>query len=195
MCQVNSTRPDIPAAGTADTVVDAIVGGAVDTVVALKTEPNVTIEMGGENVVIRSSGKIDQASTAALVTAVNAADDTDTVVVIDPDPIRCDDVFASSQHATVTVECVEHPSCRPVPVGTAATGILRILTETGAWLVDVARGRLSRGDVHADPRFLGPTAWSPVIAVCVTTSRLIALTADGTQLSATRAHGPLAAPV
>ena len=194
---MSSTRPDTPAADTADTadtIVGTIVDGAVDTVVALKTEPNVTIEMGGENVVIRSSGKIDQASTAALVTAVNAADDTDTVVVIDPDPIRCDDVFASSRHATVAAECFEHLRCRPIAVGTAANGILRILTESGAWLVDVARGRLSRGDVDADPRFLGPTAWSPVIAVCVTTSRLIALTDDGTQLSATRAHGPLAVP-
>ena len=46
-------------------------------------EPQVTIEMGGPNVVIRSVDTIDREYTTALAHAVNAAAQADTVVVID----------------------------------------------------------------------------------------------------------------
>lgn len=165
-----------------------------DAALPLDTEPNVTIEMGGSNLVIRSCGRIDQASTSALVTAVNAADEADTVVIIDPDPIRCDDQFASGAHADVVDLSLGRPACRPVAVTVAASGVIRIGTESGAWLVDIVRGRLCRTGAHLDPRFLAPEAWTPVIAVCVTPTRLIALGIDGNRFSATRARGPVALP-
>ena len=43
---------------------DAIVEGAVDTVVALKTEPNVTIEMGGETSMVQAAETISSVLAA-----------------------------------------------------------------------------------------------------------------------------------
>lgn len=151
-------------------------------------EPRITLEMGGQNVVIRSTAAIDQACTASLAHAINAAVDTDTVAVIDPDPIRCDDVFANEPHLQWDVACSEHQACRPVPVEVLAAGIIRIRAERTTWHVDVAAGRFCQTEGAIDHHFLPASAWTPVVAVCVTPTRLRALTAEGTLVSSNRAH-------
>lgn len=151
-------------------------------------EPRVTIEMGGPNVVIRSTPAIDQAYTNALAHAVDAAADTNTVVVIDPEPIRCDDSFAT--HALSETACTQHRGCRPVAVEVVAAGVIRIAAEHTSWTIDVGSGRFCQTDRALDIRFLSPEAWTPVIAVCVTPTRLSALTVEGTLITSTRAHGP-----
>jgi hypothetical protein len=54
------------------------------------TTPQLTIEMCGRNIVVRPTAAIDEGYALALAGAVNAAAATDTVVIIDPDPVRCD---------------------------------------------------------------------------------------------------------
>ncbi len=152
-------------------------------------EPRVTIEMGGPNVVIRSTPAIDQAYTSALAHAVDAAADTNTVVVIDPEPIRCDDSFANHALPVSETTCTQHQGCRPVAVEVVAAGVIRIAAEHTAWTIDVGTGRFCQTDRAVDIRFLSPEAWTPVIAICVTPTRLSALTLDGTLITSNRAHG------
>lgn len=152
-------------------------------------EPRVTIEMGGPNVVIRSTPAIDQAYTSALAHAVDAAADTNTVVVIDPQPIRCDDSFATHALPASETTCTQHTGCRPVAVEVVAAGVIRIAAEHTWWTIDVSAGRFCHTDAALDIRFLSPDAWTPVIAICVTPTRLRALTLDGTSITSNRAHG------
>lgn len=156
----------------------------------LDEEPRVTIEMGGPNILIRSSPAIDREYTTSLAHAVNAAAMTHTVVVLDPDPIRCDDSFAGACLPASETDCAEHPDCRPADVEVVGSGLIRIAAETCWWLIDVAHGRFCRVEGRrVDPHFIASENWTPVVAVCVTPSRLRALTADGSLVSSARAHG------
>ncbi len=155
---------------------------------ALDDEPRVVIEMGGTNIVIRASARVDRRYTSSLADVVNVASDTDTSVVIDPEPIRCDDDFAAYRVAEDDEPCAMHAGCRPVGVEVAAIGVVRMHAEHTVWLVDVVEGRFCQVDPGVDVRFLGRDGWAPVVAVCVTPSRLVALGVDGTLTSAPRAH-------
>lgn len=166
-----------------------------DTPVAASDEPRVTIEMGGPNIVIRSTAAIDQEYTNALAHAVNAAADTDMVVVIDPEPIRCDDAFATHQLQASEIACADHADCRPVAAKAIARGVIRIAAEHSWWNVDVGAGRFCQTESALDIRFLRSEDWTPVIAVCVTPTRLSALTCDDTLVTSYRAHEPGPAPV
>jgi hypothetical protein len=156
-------------------------------------EPRVTIEMGGANLVIRAGSHFDHASTISLVGAVNAAADADVAVVIDPASVRCDDEFTRYGYERIA-ECRDHDGCRPAAVQVVASGIIRIAAERTVWTIDVAHGRLCRSDAPLEVRFLGPDAWTPVVAVCVTPSRLVALLHDDAHVSERRAHGSSADP-
>lgn len=151
-------------------------------------EPRVTIEMGGANIVIRSSPSIDREYTTALAHAVNAATETGTVVVIDPDPIRCDDAFAGEPMPPSEAGCADHAACRPSDVEVVGRGVIRIEAERTWWTIDVANGRFCRADAPIDHRFVRSVDWTPVVAVAVTPTRLRALTVDGTLVSSVRAH-------
>lgn len=151
-------------------------------------EPRVTIEMGGPNIVIRSSTAIDREYTTTLAHAVNAAIETHTVVVLDPDPIRCDDSFAGANLPASETACPEHADCHPSEVEVVGSGIVRIAAESCWWLVDVANGRFCRTDGRVDPHFIDRASWTPVVAVCVTPTRLRALTVDESVVSNIRAH-------
>ncbi len=153
-----------------------------------RDEPRVTIEMGGPNVVIRSTPAIDQAYTTALAHAVDAAADAETVVVIDPEPIRCDDAFATHARLNSETKCARHNNCRPAAVEIVESGIIRIAAERTSWNIDVGTGRFCQTETALDIRFLGPEAWTSVIAICVTPTKLSALTVDGTVITSTRAH-------
>lgn len=155
----------------------------------LDDEPRVTIEMGGPNIVIRSSAAIDREYTTSLAHAVNAASSTHTVVVLDPDPIRCDDSFAGASLPDWETTCSEHAECQPSEVEVIGSGIVRLEAESSWWTVDVANGRICRTDVRIDPHFIDRTSWTPVVAVCVTPTRLRALTVEGSLVSSVRAHG------
>ncbi|MFP5489293.1 MAG: hypothetical protein ACLGHQ_13430, partial [Acidimicrobiia bacterium] len=146
-------------------------------------EPRVTIEMGGPNVVIRSSPAIDREYTTSLAHAVNAAATTNTVVVLDPDPIRCDDSFAGAELPVWETTCPEHADCRASEVEVVGSGTIRIAAESSWWTIDVANGRICRTDGRIDPHFIDAPSWTPVVAVCVTPTRLRALTADGSLVS------------
>ena len=150
--------------------------------------PRVTIEMGGPNIVIRTTPAIDRECTDALTHAVNAAADTDTVVVIDPDPIRCDDSFASRLHHPPSSACTDHPQCRPVSVEAIGRGIVRIAGEQTSWTIDVGAGRFCQTDHGLDVHFIHSSAWTPVVAVCVTPTSMSALTTGGTLVTSKRAH-------
>lgn len=152
-------------------------------------EPRVTIEMGGPNVLIRSSDSIDRTYTESLTGVLNAAAVTGTTVVLDPVPIRCDDSFAGAPLPSWETICSEHAECHPSDVEVAARGTVRIEAATTWWLVDIANGRFCRTDTRVDPRFIPSADWTPVVAVCITPTRLRALTADGVVVSGGRAHG------
>ena len=155
---------------------------------SLSDEPRVTIEMGGDNILIRSTPAIDQAYTRSLARTLDAAADTDTVVVIDPQPIRCDDSFATRNHADSTEVRSRHGSCRPVAVEVVAIGIIRIAAAQTWWNIDFGLGRFCQTDAALDVRFIHPGGWTPVIAICITPTRLSALTLDHGQVTSTRAH-------
>lgn len=156
----------------------------------VREEPRVTLEMGGPNVVIRSSPAIDREYTNSLAHAVNAAAMTHTVVVLDPDPIRCDDSFAGARLPASETDCSRHADCRPVDVEVVGSGLIRIAAETCWWLIDVAHGRFCRVEGRVDPRFIVAESWTRVVAICITPTRLRALTADGSLVSSARAHDP-----
>lgn len=151
-------------------------------------EPRVTIEMGGPNIVIRSSAAIDREYTASLAHAVDAAADTGTVVVLDPDPIRCDDAFAGAPLPPAEIACDRHASCRPTAVEVVGSGVIRFAAEHCWWTLDVAHGRFCRTDRPIEPCFVSTSAWTNVVAVCVTPTRLRALTEDGSLVTSIRAH-------
>lgn len=151
-------------------------------------EPRVVIEMGGPNIVIRSTTAIDHADTTALADAVNAAADTDTVVVIDPESIRCDDEFVANQLSESEPMCTEHVGCRPVPVEAVACGVIQVEAEQSYWSIDILDGRFCQTDGPVDTMFIEAGAWTPVIAVCVTPTRVSALDVDGLLVSGRRAH-------
>ena len=150
--------------------------------------PRITIEMGGPNIVIRSTPAIDRECTDALTHAVNSAADTDTVVVIDPDPIRCDDSFATSLRQAPELSCADHVACRPVAARAVSRGVIMIAGEHSSWLVDVAAGRFCQTDSGVDVHFISPEAWTPVVAVCVMPASMSALTTSGTLITSKRAH-------
>jgi hypothetical protein len=124
----------------------------------------------------------------SLADVINAASASDISVVIDPEPIRCDDAFAGGDLGTADRTRASHPTCRPVDAEIATAGIVRLRAEGAVWLVDVSKSRLCQLDADVDPRFLGEDAWRPVVAVCVTPARLVALLVDGTRTSALRAR-------
>jgi hypothetical protein len=153
-----------------------------------RDEPRVVIEVSGANVVVRPTCDVDRAYTTSLADVINAATATDICVVIDPEPIRCDDSFAADDLPRAERSCALPPTCRPFEAEIEMAGIVRLHARCAVWLVDVSKGRFCQLDAHVDPRFLGDDAWIPVVAVCVTPTRLIALGVDGTRTSATRAH-------
>jgi hypothetical protein len=151
-------------------------------------QPRVTIEMSGSNIVIRSTAGVDKTYTSTLADAVNAAAHTDTAVVIDPEPIRCDDTFAAYRLPGPEVACSDHVPCRPLDAEVVRTGIIQIRAEQTTWTIDVSRGRFCQSEAPVDVRFLVPSAWTPIIAIGVTRTKLCALAADGTLITSTRAH-------
>jgi hypothetical protein len=155
-------------------------------------EPVITIEMGGQNIVLRASAHADRAYTATIAEAINAASDADTTVVVDPAPIRCDDLFAAYHEGVVEPACAIHDRCRPVAAEVMRAGVVRLRTERDSWMLDVNGGRLCRLGRHTDVRFIGDEAWERVVAVCITRSRLVARLPDGRLLSARRAHAAAA---
>jgi hypothetical protein len=152
-------------------------------------EPHVTIEMGGPNIVIRSTSSIDRAYTTSLVEALNAASDSDVTVVLDPEPIRCDDDVAAYEHHQPP-PCVASRDCRPAPVDIAGRAVIRVPAESSTWLIDVATGRFCQVDGRIDPRFIAREQWKPVVAVCLTPTRLIAVTPRRGLVSANRVFLP-----
>ena len=150
--------------------------------------PQLTIEMCGPNIVIRSTDVIDEAYTTALADAVNAAALTDTVVIIDPEPIRCPDVFASDDHSTSEAECASHVDCEPVGAEVVNGRMIRIAAERDSWTIDLRSGRFCQAAPKTHFRYLSPEAWVSVIAIIVTRTRLSALTTDGALITSWRAH-------
>jgi hypothetical protein len=151
-------------------------------------EPRVVIEVDGANVVIRPSAHVDRSYTMSLAEVINAASATDICVLIDPEPFRCDESFDAYEPAAADRHSVQPRTCRPFGAEVVLAGVVRLHAEGTVWLVDVCRGRFCQLDAHVDLRFLGDEAWKPIVAVCVTPTRLIALGVDGTRTSARRAH-------
>jgi hypothetical protein len=152
-----------------------------------RPEPRVTIEMGGPNLVVRSAHDIDRTDTVALVAALNAAAATDTVVVLDPVPMRCGEDFAGFEHAAPELADLAS-RVLPLDAQVVAPGVIRIDAEHTVWLIDLISGRFCQTDTAIDVHFLPSGAWTPIVAVCVTNGRMTALTADGGQVSAIRSH-------
>jgi hypothetical protein len=151
-------------------------------------EPRIVLEVSGDNVLIRATSDVDRACTTSLADVINAAADANTCVVIDPQPIRCDDAFAAYDAIGADRPCSQHPICRPSGAEVASPGVVRLRTERTVWLVDVRNGRFCQLDEARDHRFLTEAAWQPIVALCVTPTRVIALGVDGVLTSAARAH-------
>jgi hypothetical protein len=152
------------------------------------SEPRVTIEMCGSNLVVRSTSSIDDGDVVAVADAVNAAALTNTVVVIDPAPVRCDDGFAASAVSTALRQHADAGDDAAIELAAVERGMLRIRTRhERRWIIDLRRGRFCEAAEHLDVRYLCPDAWTPVVAIMVTPRRLTALTLSGRQISSERA--------
>lgn len=163
-------------------------GQSVSPQTSARDELRVVIEVTGANVVVRATSHFDKAYTRSLAGVINAASDIDTCVVIDPEPIRCDDAFAAYEPLAADRSCSLHRTCRPVEAEVAMAGVVRLHAEGSEWLIDVSNGRICEVDVEDDVPSVGHEAWRPVVAVCVTPTQLIGLSVDGTRTSATRAR-------
>jgi hypothetical protein len=113
---------------------------------------------------------------------------TDTVVVIDPEPVRCDDVFAGDEHATCERTCARHDHCEPVDAEVVNGSMIQIATERDSWTIDLRAGRFCRAAPKTYPFYLSSEAWVPIVAIIVTRTRLSALTAEGGLITSSRAH-------
>ena len=152
-------------------------------------DPRVVVAMGGQNLVVRIDPSIDRDDTGCLVDLINAAGETGTVVVVDPHPIPCDDLFAGASLPDHETVCPEHVGCRPVAATVVGTGVIRLRADSAWWMLDVATGRLCRTSHRVDPCFVPADRWTDVVAVVVTPTRLRALTTDGMVITRIRAHG------
>jgi hypothetical protein len=150
--------------------------------------PQLTIGMCGQNIVVRPTAAIDEGYALALAGTVNAAAATDTVVIIDPEPVRCDDAFAGDDHATFASKCASHDRCEPVDAEAVNSQMIRIAAERDSWTIDLRAGRFCRAAPKTDLLYLSPESWVPVIAIIVTRTRLSALSTDGALITSTRAH-------
>jgi hypothetical protein len=146
------------------------------------------IAMCRRNIVIRPPAALDEGYTHALVGAVNCATATDTVVVIDPEPVRCDDAFAGDDHASFAPTCTIHGRCEPIEAEVVNSTMLRIAAELDSWTIDLRDGRMCQAAPSIHHLYLSPDAWVPVVAIIVTRTRLSALTTDGALITSSRAH-------
>ncbi|MFZ9016486.1 MAG: hypothetical protein ACO23O_05795 [Ilumatobacteraceae bacterium] len=151
--------------------------------------PRVVVGMGGGNLLVRTAPSIDRDDTVCLVDVINAAGETGTVVVVDPYPVPCDDLFAGEPLADDAADCPEHLECTPAAATVAGVGVVRLQAESAWWMLDVAAGRLCRTSRRVEPCFVPVDQWTEVVAVAVTPTRLRALTADGMVITRYRAHG------
>ena len=150
--------------------------------------PQLTITMRGQNIVIRSTAAIDEGCTLALVGAVNGAAATDTVVIIDPEPVHCDDAFAGDVHTSSASPCASHGRCEPVEAEVVNSRMIRIAAELDSWTIDLRAGRFCQAAPRTHHLYVSPEAWVPVVAIVVTRTRLSALTTAGGLITSSRAH-------
>ena len=150
--------------------------------------PHLTVTMRGRNLVIRSTAAIDEGCTLALVEAINSAAATDTVVIIDPDPVPCDDAFARDEHATFASTCASHGRCEPVKAEAVNSRMIRIAAELDAWTIDLRSGRFCQAGPRTHHLYISPEAWVPVMAIAITRTWMSALTTDGALITSSRAH-------
>ncbi|MDW3213895.1 MAG: hypothetical protein R8G01_07875 [Ilumatobacteraceae bacterium] len=149
---------------------------------------DVTIQMRGPNVVVRSSMHIDRAATDSVAHLVNASVTSEVVVVIDPEQIECSDAFASTPAAVAELRCCERRRCRARDVETAGDGVLRVAGEQSWWTIDIATGRFLRSDQPLDVHFIGDDAWIPLQGVWISDVKLSVMTADGALITGYRAR-------
>jgi hypothetical protein len=153
-----------------------------------RSAPQLTIEMCRQNIVIRPTAAVDEGYTVALTDAVNAAALTDTVVIIDPESVRCDDAIAGDENATAESRCANHDECEPVDAEVVNSRMIRIATERDSWTIDLQAGRLCQAAATTHHLHHAPEAWVPIVAIAVTRSRLSALTTEGALITSSRAH-------
>lgn len=151
-------------------------------------ESCVAVEMRGPNVVVRSTSGIDRAGTEGLAHLINAAVATELAVVIDPEQLRCSDAVVSEPVPVTDLRCRRHHGCRPVDVEVVGHGILRVAGESQWWTIDVAGGLFCRSGRQVDVRFLGRDDWVALRGVWITPTRLTAMAADDSLVTANRAH-------
>lgn len=149
------------------------------------------ITMRGPNIVIRSADVIDEGCAVPIASVVNAAAVTGAVVIIDPEPVRCDDAFARYEHASTASTastCRSHASCQPVEAEVVNSRMIRLAAELDTWTIDVSAGRFCQASPGIHHLYLSPEAWVPIVAVIVTRTRLSALTTQGALITTSRAH-------
>lgn len=146
----------------------------------------VTIQMIGPNVVVRSTMRIDRAATESVVHLLNSSVTSEVVVVIDPEQIRCSDAFASTPAQVAELRCCARRLCRPRDVETVGDGVVRIAGEQSWWTIDIGAGRFVRSDHPLDVRFIGDDAWVALQGVWITAVKLTVAAADGALVSGYR---------
>ena len=169
--------------------------GSVSETTEDSVTPQLIVTMSGQNIVIRSTAAIDEGCAVALVDALNSAAATDTVVIIDPEPVHCDDAFAGGEHAAFAPTCASHTRCEPVAAEVVNSRMIRIAAELDSWTIDLRAGRFCQSPPATHHLYVSPEAWVPVIAIAVTRTRLSALTADGALITSSRAHRAAATAV
>ncbi len=119
--------------------------------------------------------------TLVLIDATEAAVRGGLSVMVDLDPAaESRELYAAGLSATAGGSA---PSAGG-SVALLGPGCVRVRTVESIWTIDLSRGRMFRSDSAIDPFFVTPEAWTSVRAIWLSCASVMALTADGSYLSA-----------
>ena len=150
----------------------------------MNSDPMIDISMVGDVVVLRPVGRLDLDSTHALVSAVDAASESDTTVVIDLDGsaqwTRTDPMFrgATPPYGTVLATGAIQPT-----IGVIAPGCVRLSSPNNHWTIDLGERRFCRSAQPVNRRFVGIDDWIPIRNIWAASDGVAVLTVDDSIIS------------
>jgi len=149
----------------------------------MSSDPLIDITMVGDVVVLRPIGRLDLDSTHALVSAVDAASESDTTVVIDLDGseqwTQTDPMFRG---ATPPYGTPVAGQMLPT-IGVVAPGCVRLSSPNNHWTIDLTERRFCRSAQPVDRRFVGIDDWTPIRNIWAASDGVAVLTVDDSIIS------------
>jgi hypothetical protein len=148
-------------------------------------DARINVSMVGNVVVLRPRGRLDLESTHALVTAVDAASDADTAVMIDLDGTAPENaaelVYRSSPTPPYGMPLTLATS---VPtIGVIGPGCVRLSAPNNHWTIDLSERRFCRSAEPVDRRFVPAENWTSIRNIWAASEGVAVLTLDDSVIS------------